>query len=740
MNKLRILSDSTTSNIEVISPTEIKLITANSGVLVGPQGPEGPEGPTGPAGPTGAAGPTGPQGIQGIQGATGPQGIQGIQGTTGATGATGPQGPQGETGPQGEQGPQGIQGPEGPQGPEGIQGETGPAGSDGGSSAFFPYKVKTTITSGDPGSGHGIWNTVGQIDATILSASHIDSDGDDVNIFLHLLKEGDFLIIQNPGDSTEYQKWEVSGEVVEFTGYDQIPATWIEGSHLFSNNDSVNLIVIRVGVTGPQGPQGIQGEQGVQGPEGPEGPQGPQGIQGIQGEAGPAGADGATGAQGPEGPQGPQGVQGEQGPQGIQGIQGEPGEDGTDGTLLLGNNNIAVNQTNSLTNLTSGAGNLGYGFNALSSNMSGSNNIAIGTDTLKSNTTANGNQAIGFFSMIKNINGATNVALGNGTLANNTTQSNSLALGTGALQFNGAGIATFGTITGGSNYPDGTYVSVNLEASPLPSSGQIIFPQVTLVVSGGSVTEVTVLSPGSGILAGQTLVISTSSFSNPALAPLANGSGFSVVVASVAGGGNNTAVGRGSGQANRNGTNNTFVGLRAGQNNNGSRNVFIGNDAGFNNTESDKLIISNSNITTPLIEGNFATSNQSVKINGNLEVTGTTNITPTLNNVTITGNTNFTGPVDIEGTVFDRNGQFFTIRDSANPNPTVEIRHDNNTSGQSNSFKVNGVMILTGQGPQNSNDGGNFGQIAFSTDYFYVCVQGGPPGAAVWKRTALSSW
>ena len=68
----------------------------------------------------------------------------------------------------------------------------------------------------------------------------------------------------------------------------------------------------------------------------------------------------------------------------------------------------------------------------------------------------------------------------------------------------------------------------------------------------------------------------------------------------------NTAVGRAALQENL-GSNNTGIGYQAGKNSSGSRSVFIGNDAGSNESSSDKLYIANSNTTTPLIYGDFAT-------------------------------------------------------------------------------------------------------------------------------------
>jgi hypothetical protein len=260
--------------------------------------------------PKGDSGSQGIQGVKGNKGDTGSQGVQGLQGIQGIQGLTGSQGNQGIQGIQGEQG---IKGDKGDKGDTGDTGADGAAGANGGSSAFFPYIVKTTITTGDPGSGHGIWNTVGQIDATILSASHLNSDGQDVDLFLNLVNPGDILIIQSKTDSNQYQKWEATASPTLFTGYVQIPATYIEGGHIFSNNDVVILAVIRLGTVGPQGPQGIQGEPGPKGDKGDQGLQGIQGLQGLKGDTGEQGIQGIQGIQGPEGAEGPQGIQGSEG-------------------------------------------------------------------------------------------------------------------------------------------------------------------------------------------------------------------------------------------------------------------------------------------------------------------------------------------------------------------------------------------------------------------------------------------
>lgn len=46
-----------------------------------------------------------------------------------------------------------------------------------------------------------------------------------------------------------------------------------------------------------------------------------------------------------------------------------------------------------------------------------------------------------------------------------------------------------------------------------------------------------------------------------------------------------------------------------------------------------------------------------------------------------------------------------------------------------------GVIINAGTVPSTASDTGIAGQVAWDSDYFYVCV-----ATNTWKRTALSTW
>ncbi|MTI29257.1 hypothetical protein E1171_00360, partial [Cytophagales bacterium RKSG123] len=72
-------------------------------------------------------------------------------------------------------------------------------------------------------------------------------------------------------------------------------------------------------------------------------------------------------------------------------------------------------------------------------------------------------------------------------------------------------------------------------------------------------------------------------------------------------GNSNSFLGANAGFSNFWGSNNTIVGSEAGfQNESGNANVFIGYQAGYNETGSNKLYIDNSNTSSPLIYGDFA--------------------------------------------------------------------------------------------------------------------------------------
>jgi len=217
----------------------------------------------------------------------------------GAVGTPGPTGPIGDTGATG---------------PTGSQGPTGPQGQTGESSSYFQYKANTTIYTGDPGNGYVIWDNATQTSATQINIDHLTDTNVDVDIFLALLKPGDFVTIQSQANSNNYQQWIVSAPITVIPNARvEVPVTLSASTYSFANDDLL-IVVIQVlgpqGPTGPTGPTGVTGSTGPTGNNGATGPTGATGPQGLQGTTGPTGPTGPTGTPGVTGPTGSTGPQG----------------------------------------------------------------------------------------------------------------------------------------------------------------------------------------------------------------------------------------------------------------------------------------------------------------------------------------------------------------------------------------------------------------------------------------------
>jgi len=98
---------------------------------------------------------------------------------------------------------------------------------------------------------------------------------------------------------------------------------------------------------------------------------------------------------------------------------------------------------------------------------------------------------------------------------------NNLGIGAGVNQFTFTGlILTLNTLVGGTLYTNGTYTNVTL------TGGSGSGAKATIVVSGGSVTTVTVTTPGNRYVVGNTLSATAASIGG-------TGSGFSIKVATI---------------------------------------------------------------------------------------------------------------------------------------------------------------------------------------------------------------
>lgn len=216
--------------------------------------------------------------------------------------------------------------------------------------------------------------------------------------------------------------------------------------------------------------------------------------------------------------------------------------------------------------------NLSLGKDALINVTTGTENTALGSFALTSNGAGSKNTAAGRFSLNNNISGSSNSAFGKDALSANTFGSQNSAFGVNAL----------GSNTTGSN---NTAVGIGSLSN--------------------NTTGLTNSAFGSNALANNTTGMRLIAIGNSALANNTTGV-------------DNVAVGVASLNINEEGVSNTAIGHQSGLKVLGSGNVFIGYQAGFEETGSNTLYISNTSTPSPLIYGDFSTSE--LQINGFLTV------------------------------------------------------------------------------------------------------------------------
>ena len=200
-------------------------------------------------------------------------------------------------------------------------------------------------------------------------------------------------------------------------------------------------------------------------------------------------------------------------------------------------------------------------------------NLSLGKDALINVTTGTENTALGGFALTSNESGRANTAAGRSVLNNNTIGDFNSAFGANSLSSNTSG--DFNSAFG-----------VNSLVSNTTGRFNSAFGANSLITN--------------------TIGGSNSAFGRVSLNNNITGNA-------------NSAFGAFSLRSNQTGSNNTSLGYKAGDSNLGSGNVFIGFEAGFNEIGSDKLYISNTSTTSPLVYGDFSTSE--LQINGALTVT-----------------------------------------------------------------------------------------------------------------------
>ena len=196
----------------------------------------------------------------------------GGSGTSGTSGSSGINGTSGSSGVSGTSGSSGVSGTSGSSGISGSAGTSGTSGINGASNSFFNYRAKTNKISGDPTIEYIIWNNVIQSDATSISISDTDQNGNNVDIFLSNLVSGTTITIQDQSNHTNYQIWLI-GTPVDNTTYWTIPITLITSTYSFPNNHQV-LFIITTTPSGTSGTSGVNGSNGTSGANGTSGSSG----------------------------------------------------------------------------------------------------------------------------------------------------------------------------------------------------------------------------------------------------------------------------------------------------------------------------------------------------------------------------------------------------------------------------------------------------------------------------------
>ena len=272
---------------------------------------------------------------------------------------------------------------------------------------------------------------------------------------------------------------------------------------------------------------------------------------------------------------------------------------------------------------TSGYFNTFTGYQSGMANTEGTHNSFYGYQAGMNNQTSSYNSVYGYQAGYELNSGNNNSLFGYRAGYLTSTGTDNVFIGTNAGRFNSSGNYNIyvGNNAGYTNQSGSMNICIGQNAGQNTTSDLSVF----LGTSAG-------LENTSGV--------SNTFIGNQAGANNSTGS-FNTYLGWMAGvnhnGSNNTFIGDFSGMGNYSGNNNVYLGMWAGSNNSdGSGNVFIGYDTAVDG--SNKLAIDNSNISTPLIYGDFSTN--ALTINGTLTTTSNATIGGYF---TVNGNSVFNG-------------------------------------------------------------------------------------------------
>lgn len=154
----------------------------------------------------------------------------------------------------------GVAGPEGPEGPPGAPGANGTNGTNGadGASAGFVQAYSTTTSDADPGSGIFRLNNATPASATAAYLDNNDSSAVSIASFLDTWDDStnsvkgyvQFVKVGSPGTWARFQ---MTGSVVDGTGYRKLTLTGGAGSGSFTNADLFSITFYPSGDKGTDG-------------------------------------------------------------------------------------------------------------------------------------------------------------------------------------------------------------------------------------------------------------------------------------------------------------------------------------------------------------------------------------------------------------------------------------------------------------------------------------------------------
>ena len=260
--------------------------------------------------------------------------------------------------------------------------------------------------------------------------------------------------------------------------------------------------------------------------------------------------------------------------------------------IVTGGNNSAFGRS-SLTSLTSGVANVGFGQSTLELNTTGSYNTAIGRLALLLNTTGQSNIGIGFEALRSNTTGGYNTALGTQAGYLNTTGAENVYVGrtTGYSNTTGNYNSAFGAAALANNTTASYNTAVGHQAGYANTTGN----GITAIGSQALYSNTT----GTANTAVGTFISSvyaalwsnTTGNNNVAMGAGITGSRVAALALNTTGS-NNTAIGTSALSNNTTSSDNTAVGTRALQDSTGASNTAVGKDAlGSNTTASQNTAV-----------------------------------------------------------------------------------------------------------------------------------------------------